>query len=788
MRARLVPVVVVDAGSRHTEAVMSASGAGRLVLGGVAMLLSACSTAAGPDASRGPQGEGLAVTVAGLSLPEVDDVCVDLRVTNATGVVWQRGDTARTKLGADQVGDGPAGAADTETICSSRYGDAAANGLTYVGPCDASSDTGEREGVQNDVTLWVDGLYAGGVDVGDWQDPCPNGCTLEVDCVPNRDSLVRFDLAIMREARQGFFDVAVSFSDIFCSAKLDTCYPDGDDADELDDPIRLLHGAGEDRDWTAVFGLGCTAGPDASGTELMLGPLAVVCGDTSFVLDPLVPPGIHEVVAGGETLHVAVYRGQEALDCGFAPCRKVYWNLALSLDDLAATGETCTLDWLATARDPGDPERPFVDGVSTSPGLAYPYISVDATLTAPGGPICQRHPLNRPGSDVRTIYAGQAVGLGAATAMCARFDGVSAEAVPGEGCPDGPPPVVGGLSTPSAGTGDSLTFTGSGFGSAEGKVTFSGGAEADVQSWTPTAITVLVPDGGISGPVTIERADGTVVPDAPYFAYDDIEAPPLATLNATAYSIFDLDFDGLGNAYYAEFISGVDRMHRVAPNGTKTTYTGISDYNLGFGAASWDGSIVSGAYSGTTPRGVLLVDSNNVMQYLHAVAHNTCSTWNIDGYALCGPMDPEWGFDNWFYVGNLSGSGDVSRYNLTTKEVIVTLPAFVVSIATTSDLRLWAAAGNKLYSIDRVNGTYSEVATLGSAIVSISASQLHQRVYVERVGGVIESVSYAGTVTPFLSGFTRPAFITVGPDFALYRIEGMVDDYSAITRHELPAP
>src|SRR5690606_37641869 len=121
-----------------------------------------------------------------------------------------------------------------------------------------------------------------------------------------------------------------------------------------------------------------------------------------------------------------------------------------------------------------------------------------------------------------------------------------------------------------------LTFSGSGFGSAEGSVTFSGGAEAEVQSWSSTEITVVVPDGGISGPVTIERADGTEVEDAPYFAYDDIVAPPLATLNQTAYSIFDLDFDGLGNAYYAEFISGVDRMHRVAPNGTKTSYTGIS--------------------------------------------------------------------------------------------------------------------------------------------------------------------------------------------------------------------
>lgn len=757
---------------------------------GVAMAVwvGGCSSVEGPREERGPNGEGLAIAVAGLTLPSVDDVCVDLRVMNASGVVWERGDTTRTKLGADQVGSGPAGAPDAGTVCSSRYGDAAANGLTYVGPCDASSDTGERAGVQNDVTLWVDGLYAGGADVGDWRDPCPAGCTLEVDCAPNRDTLVRFDLAVMRDARQGFFDVAVSFSDIFCSAKLDTCYADGDDADLLDDPIELLHGAGEDRDWTAVFGFACTAGPDASGTELMMGPLAVVCGEETFEIDPVGEVGVGEVVVGDTTLHYGLYRGVEALSCGGGSCQKVYWNVALSLDDLATTGATCTVDWLVTARDPGDVGRGFADGLPTSLGLAYPYVSVDATLTVAGVPSCQRHRLNAVGSAVETTYAGTAVGLSAPVAMCASFDGVSAASIAGEGCPDGPAPVVSGLSEVSAGSGDVLTFSGSGFGSAEGSVTFSGGAEAEVQSWTSTAITVVVPDGGISGPVTIERADGTEVEDAPYFAYDDIVAPPLATLNQTAYSIFDLDFDGLGNAYYAEFISGVDRMHRVAPNGTKTSYTGISDYNLGFGAASWDGTIVSGAYSGTTPRGVLLVDGNNVMQYLHAVAHNTCSTWNIDGYALCGPMDPEWGFDNWFYVGNLSGSGDVSRYNLTTKEVIVTLPSFVVSIATTSDLRLWAAAGNKLYSIDRVNKTFSEVATLGSTIVSISASQLHQRIYVERVGGIIESVTYGGTVAPFSSGFTRPAFITVGPDFALYRIEGRVNAASTITRTELPAP
>ncbi len=760
----------------------------------LALGLSAIAVAGCAEGERTTSGGPvLAVAVAGLTLPAIDEVCVDLRVTNGTGVVWAKGDPSKTRLGADQTGaNGPAGEADTTTLCSGRYGNGAGGDLTYVGTCDAASDSSAAPGVQNDVTLWVDGLYgigADGADVGGWQDPCPMGCTLSVDCVANVDTLAEFNLTVLRDARQGFFDVAVAFEDIFCSAKLDTCYPDGNDSDLVDDPIRLIHGGDTERDWTAVFGFACTAGPDAGGTNLMLGTFDVVCGETVFSIDPTVAPGNASVSVGDDTLHYAVYRGNEALNCDGAPCNKVYWNVALSLDDLVLAGGTCRLALHATATDPADPTAGFVGGVPTAAGASYPYVEVDATLTTDGVAGCQANRLNETGSAVRTVYAGTVGGLSAPEVMCVQFAGDATSFTGGVGCPGGPAPVVGGLSTPSAGGGDALTFNGTGFGSTPGTVEFSGGAAATVTSWTPTTIAVVVPADGISGPVDITRADGTAVADAPYFAYDDVAPAPLATLNSTAYSIFDLDFDGLGNAYYAEFISGVDRMHRVAPNGVVTTYNGIANYDLGFGAPSWDGTIVSGAYAGeTTARGVLLVDSALTMQYLHPVAHSPCSSWAIDGYRLCGPMDPEWGFDGWFYVGNLSASGDVSRYNLTTKEVVATLPAVVVSIATTSDLRLWAAAGTTLYEVNRTTGTVTPIHTFGSDIVSISASQLHRRIYVERVGGVIEEVTYAGAATTLLSGFASPAFITVGPDFKLYRIQGQVDGMSTITQHTLPAP
>ena len=58
-------------------------------------------------------------------------------------------------------------------------------------------------------------------------------------CTPNADTPVDFDVTVMRQANQGFFDVAVSFDAIFCAAKLDCCDVAGDpggDPDACDRP------------------------------------------------------------------------------------------------------------------------------------------------------------------------------------------------------------------------------------------------------------------------------------------------------------------------------------------------------------------------------------------------------------------------------------------------------------------------------------------------------------------------------------------------------------------------
>jgi hypothetical protein len=234
---------------------------GRLRLPGVLLTLimtGACAAEQSPPR--------LALEVAPLDLPGVRDACYTVSVHNVaktaiapSALVWTRAD-----------------------ICASRYGNAGS--MTYVGTCDASPD-----GRINTVSLTLQGLCTTpGCNVANdedpnriapdtYQNPCPATapCQLERPCRENADTLVVFDLTVMRDANQGFFDVAVNFEDIFCSAKLD-CVPE------------LLHRPGGERDLTAVLAFACTSGAD---TCLYVNNPTLTCTNGTWSLDPLAGPG-----------------------------------------------------------------------------------------------------------------------------------------------------------------------------------------------------------------------------------------------------------------------------------------------------------------------------------------------------------------------------------------------------------------------------------------------------------------------------------------------------------------
>lgn len=238
---------------------------------------SGCASDAG-----GPTGPGVTVKVAPLTLPGLTNVCYGLQVQNDAGqTVWQ------------QTG-----------VCADQYGDLKSD-ITYIGTCDAS-DNDDVAGASNTVTITIEDIWAGAptpVADSEWQNPCgiradgsplsPNGdgngpCQLKFDCVENADVLVPFNLTIMRDANQGFFDVAVNFEDVFCSSKVDC-------KDDAGDPLQLLFNPkkGDTRDDTIVIGRACTAGVGAD-TQIQASETIIACGlssslnTTTSVFQPLI--------------------------------------------------------------------------------------------------------------------------------------------------------------------------------------------------------------------------------------------------------------------------------------------------------------------------------------------------------------------------------------------------------------------------------------------------------------------------------------------------------------------
>lgn len=202
------------------------------------------------------------VTVSALTLDGADDACFGITVLN------------------DDPDTGtPETVFNEDWICASEFG--AGTNVTYIGPCDA--DDGDLD-VPAQATNWVllvmralcgddDGdcvdsepdLIADN-DLLDWVNPCPPGtpCVLQAECMENQDTRVDFNITVMRQAKQGFFDIVVTFEDIFCAAKLD-CHPELLPSDE-----------NGNRGETIVLGFACTGGSE-SLTQLHLNGGELVC-------------------------------------------------------------------------------------------------------------------------------------------------------------------------------------------------------------------------------------------------------------------------------------------------------------------------------------------------------------------------------------------------------------------------------------------------------------------------------------------------------------------------------
>jgi|GEM_PF-1394071 len=316
----------------------------------------------------------LALNVQALTFAEVADVAYHVSVESALGPVWEA------------------------SLRASRYGDG--QSFSYVGPCD-----GDPAAQPHTVSIRVDALYgAGDVLMPDdtWANPTsPAPVSVTATCVPGTDMPVDIDLTLMRRASQGFFDIAVSFDDIFCSAKLDCVDPDDGG------PILLVHGPDGVRVPTVVMALSCVD-PTSSDLRLYLTDVAVDCGAGPIALDLSGGPGtlFGTTDPAPAPLHQAMrFSGQQPYTNGSTGQSAVgaYLTAAIAIDTDAVDG-TCTLAAAATAHDGP------LDDFALPDHATYPVIVWDLPLTAPGveGYSCGHDALDAPGSGVTTSYAAGA--------------------------------------------------------------------------------------------------------------------------------------------------------------------------------------------------------------------------------------------------------------------------------------------------------------------------------------------------------------------------------------------
>ena len=273
-------------------------------------------------------------------------------------------------------------------ITSAAYGNGA-GAITYVGPCDASPGANPHR-----IEVVLESLSdtsGNAIDTGTYINPAPAGSPVVVtaDCAANTDVAVEVNLTVMRNADQGFFDVAVTFDDVFCSAKLDCRNGEG--------PIELLFDPADNtRKTTVVMGFACTSG-GGEPTWLHMSDVEIVCdGVPPMYFDPSGTLGNNGPLGTGPSFfETGIYRDLEQLP----NLDKCFWNAAFGIN-LGASARNCRFRASGTASSTS-----FQPSGATPTNTISPYVAWDVMLTdSAGALLCTKHPLNGPDGGVAAAY------------------------------------------------------------------------------------------------------------------------------------------------------------------------------------------------------------------------------------------------------------------------------------------------------------------------------------------------------------------------------------------------
>jgi hypothetical protein len=270
--------------------------------------------------------------------------------------------------------------------------------------------------------------------------------------------------------------------------------------------------------------------------------------------------------------------------------------------------------------------------------------------------------------------------------------------------------------------------------------------------------------------------------------------------------ITDIQFDDACNAYGVTVISGPDYLRQIAPDGTLTTTTGVTNLNMGevavlrpytgeFGTSPGEVALtytccVSCGCIGTDPQGVAHLDRSNGTLPMVVTATPSGGTGPFGmGVLDSGPYGLTWGRDRTLYVGNVHANGDLVRADLTagTSAMIAMLPARVYATATfdTSSLLVALADG----TIDRVSTDGMHVtpwATVTPAAVSVVRDPFLGSVYVSLADGTVQTYAADGSSHTMLAPAGHTGRLAYSPDGALYYLRTSFGQGITLERFALP--
>jgi hypothetical protein len=196
----------------------------------------------------------------------------------------------------------------------------------------------------------------------------------------------------------------------------------------------------------------------------------------------------------------------------------------------------------------------------------------------------------------QNLYIGLALvsNNNSSTPATATYDNVSVNSTAA------PAPVISSISATSASVGGQVVISGTGFGAPQGIATLNG-ALVTVNSWTNTSITITIPAGATSGPLSVLAAPSMNASNAVTF---DVSAQPLPT------PWLDQDLGQVGAAGSASFANGTFTV-----NGSGQQIWGTGDsFHFTYQMLSGDGSIVARVVSvnpSSATAGIMIRDSLN---------------------------------------------------------------------------------------------------------------------------------------------------------------------------------